>query len=217
MVEIKEQKRSRGRPQVRSDEETRLLVIEAASGKFQSMGYAAACVSDIAQDAGVSTKTLYRLFPAKTDIFESVVADRIQRFTLEVDTSLLPLQDIATSLEHLLVAYGRLTLDPETIAINKLVVSEADRFPEIATAFYRRAILGTARVIEGWIAASTNRGEIVVDDVQIAAGVLRGMMTMDPQRAAMLGQRLPPDDREICARAKICAGIFLRGCLPARQ
>lgn len=213
MVEIQEQKRSRGRPQVRSDDETRSVVTEAASRKFQSMGFAAACVSDIAQDAGISTKTLYRLFPAKTDLFESVVADRIERFSLEVDTSALPVADIAASLEHLLVAYGRLTLDPETIAINKLVVSEADRFPEIATAFYRRAILGTARVIEAWIVAHQRSGEIVIDDVAAAGGMLRGMMTMDPQRAAMLGQRPPPDDREIRSRARSCATLFLRGCL----
>jgi AcrR family transcriptional regulator len=213
MVEIQEEKRSRGRPQVRSDDETRAVVTNAASLKFQSMGFAAACVSDIAQEAGISTKTLYRLFPAKADLFESVVADRIDRFTLEADETHPPVSDIVSSLAHLLIAYGRLTLDPETIAINRLVVAEAERFPEIAATFYRRAILGTARVVEAWLLVRQRSGEIDIDDVYAAGGMLRGMMTMEPQRAAMLGQRPPPSDDEIKVRALMCARLFLNGCL----
>jgi hypothetical protein len=46
----------------------------------------------------------------------------------------------------------------------------------------------------------------------MAAGMLRGMMSMDPQRAVMLGQRVIPDQDEIAARAKQCAHLFLNGC-----
>jgi len=213
MVEIIEEKRSRGRPQVRSDDETRLVVTEAASRVFHDMGYAAACVADIAQSAGISTKTLYRLFPAKSDLFESVCAERIERFTLEADAGRMPLSDIHASLVHILEAFGRLTLDPDTIAIYKLVVAEADRFPEVATGFYKRAILGTAKVIENWLEERKQSGEIDVEDVSTAGGMLRGMMMFEPQRAVMLGQRQSPSQEEIRQRAETCARVFLRGCL----
>ena len=36
------------------------------------------------------------------------------------------------------------------------------------------------------------RGLIALDDPHEAVGMLRGMMIMEPQRAAMLGQREPP-------------------------
>jgi AcrR family transcriptional regulator len=212
MVQIVEQKRLRGRPQVRSDEETRSVVTEAASRRFNDLGYAATCVSDIAKGAGVSTKTLYRLFPAKSDLFESVCADRIERFTLEASAGQPPLADIHGSLVHVLEAFGRLTLDPGTIAIYKLVVAEADRFPEIATAFYGRAISGTAKVIEGWIEARHETGEIEVRDIPVASGMLRGMMMFEPQRSVMLSQREPPSLEEIRERAEMCAEIFLSGC-----
>ena len=42
-------------------------------------------------------------------------------------------------------------------------------------------------------------------------GMLRGMMVMEPQRAAMLRQRPAPDSDEIAARAKMCAKLFLKG------
>ena len=48
-------------PSVRSDDETRHLIADAAQREFLAHGYVGACVDDIAKSAGVSKKTLYRL------------------------------------------------------------------------------------------------------------------------------------------------------------
>lgn len=79
-------RRSRGRPQVRADEDTRQLIIEAAAQEFQANGYAATWFADVAGRAGVSTNTLYRLIPTKAELFTGVVTERISRFVFEVDT-----------------------------------------------------------------------------------------------------------------------------------
>jgi AcrR family transcriptional regulator len=69
MLQIAEQvRRTRGRPPIRSDEETRRLLIEAAAEEFQANGYAGTCMAAVAQRAGVSTKTVYRLIPNKADL-----------------------------------------------------------------------------------------------------------------------------------------------------
>ncbi|TQX86749.1 MULTISPECIES: TetR/AcrR family transcriptional regulator C-terminal domain-containing protein [Rhizobium] len=73
-------------------------------------------------------------------------------------------------LVHLLEVLGRLTLDLDTIAIYKLVVTEADRFPEVADAFYKRAILGTSKVVEGWLQSRCRTGEIAIADISLAGG-----------------------------------------------
>lgn len=206
-------KRPRGRPQVRGDDETKAIVLSSARSRFLEAGYASACINDIAQNAGVSTKTVYRLFESKGEIFNAVIADRIARFSVEVDQGLLKHTDLRHGLEQILIAYGRLTLDPETIGINRLVMAEADRFPEIATSFYQRAIMTTNAVFELWLRNQRDQGAIRIANISLASGFLRGMMTMEPQRAAILGQRQPPDDEEIKARATECAKIFLQGCL----
>jgi len=66
---LQSERRSRGRPQIRSDDETRHLIVEAASQAFQGQRYAGACMGDVAQAAGISTKTLYRLIPTKAELF----------------------------------------------------------------------------------------------------------------------------------------------------
>lgn len=213
LLNQKTTKRPRGRPQVRRDEDTRAIVLSSARRRFLEAGYASACINDIAQGAGVSTKTVYRLFESKGEIFNAVITDRIARFNVEVDQGLLKHPDLHHGLEQILIAYGRLALDPETIAINRLAVAEADRFPEIAASFYQRAIVTTTAVFEVWLRSQRDKGAIKIGDVSLAAGFLRGMMTMEPQRAVMLGQRQAPDDEEIQARATECAAIFLQGCV----
>ena len=72
MIEKQKTPRSRGRPQVRPDDETRQVIVLSAERQFCDLGYETANINIIAQNAGVSTKTLYRLFPTKADLFERV-------------------------------------------------------------------------------------------------------------------------------------------------
>ena len=206
------EKRPRGRPQVRCDDDTRNLIVEAANAQFHESGYAAVSISAIAQNAGVSTKTLYRLFPTKADLFAFMISARIGRFLLAVDPAGHANDDLGVGLEHVLTAYGMLTLSDDTIGIMRLVIGESDRFPELAASFYERAIVRTNTLMEAWLREQVERGRIKLDDPHAASGMLRGMMVMEPQRAAMLRQKPAPNVEEIVARAKMCANLFLKGC-----
>ncbi|TCL71062.1 TetR/AcrR family transcriptional regulator [Rhizobium sp. BK251] len=206
------EKRPRGRPQIRCDDDTKSVIIEAANKQFRENGYAAASIAAIAQEAGVSTKTLYRLFPAKTDLFSEMISDRIGRFLLALDLSTLAEAGLRRGLERLLMAYGTLTLSEDTVTITRLVIGESDRFPEIATSFYEQAIVRTNALLETWLRRQADHGLIVLEDPHAASGMLRGMMVMEPQRAAMLRQLPPPKLEEIATRARMCADLFLKGC-----
>ena len=213
MVEIAEQvRRPRGRPPIRSDEETRHLLIESAGKQFETNGYAGTCMADVAERAGVSTKTVYRLFPNKADLLAQVVSDRIGQFMLEIDADALNALPIAEALERILIAYGTLTLSEQSVAIHRLVISESGKFPEIGSAFHELAIRRANEGIAAWLRRQCERGLIMLDDPSTAAGMLRGMIAMDPQRAVMLGQRVTPAQEEIATRARQCAHLFLNGC-----
>lgn len=205
-------KRPRGRPQIRPDEETRQLILQAAREEFHASGYAGASMGRVAERAGVSTKTMYRLIPTKAELFQSVISARISRFFLELDEEHLDGLPIDEALERILTTYGTLTFDPETVSSLRLVLAECDRFPEIAAAFDELALRRTTQSMERWLIGQRERGEIAVDDTATAVGLLRGMMVMEPQRAMMLGLRPPPDHAEIVTRARFCARLFLDGC-----
>jgi len=204
--------RPRGRPQLRCDEETLHLIVEAAAAEFQKSGYAGTSMATVAQRAGISTKTMYRLIPTKADLFTSVVAERAGLFMLAIDDHALDAIGLDEALERILTAYGRLTLSPQTIAVNRLVIGESDRFPEITNAFYDSAVTRTSVAMLTWLKRQCDRGLVELEDPAMAVGMLRGMMVMEPQRNAMLGRAPAPTDEEIIKRAKACAKLFLSGC-----
>lgn len=210
--ETESARRPRGRPQVRSDEETRALIVEAAATEFHTKGFAAACIADVAQRAGVSTKTLYRLVPNKVELFESVVVDRIGRAVVEIEFEIGPDPDARVVIERILIAFGELTLEPGTIAINRLVIGESGNFPEIGRTFYAKAIQRTSEAMERALRRLCALGVIALEDPAEATSMLRGMMIMDPQRAAMLGEAPAPSRDAIHARARRCARLFVEGC-----
>jgi AcrR family transcriptional regulator len=205
-------KRCRGRPQVRPDDETRGVIYEAARHEFAASGYAATSMETVARRAGVSTKTLYRLIPNKASLFEGMVSDRLDRFLSVVNLHAADHTDIEQALFAALMACADLALDEEVIAVQRMVLQEAGKFSDIAGTFYKNAIERTAMTLADWLRVQQARGLIALDDVDEAAGMLLGMVTSAPRRAAMFGGVPLPSRPQIEARVRNCVALFLRGC-----
>jgi len=205
-------RRCRGRPQVRPDDETRQIIYEAARHAFAAGGYAATGMETVARRAGVSTKTLYRLIPTKAALFEGMVSDRLDRFVSEVSLHAADHGDIEEALSAALMTCAELTLDEEVIALQRIVLQEAGKRSDIAGTFYEKAIQRTVVALADWLRLQKQRGQIALDDVDEAAGMLLGMLTSAPRRAAMFGGLPLPSRLEIEGRVRRCAALFLRGC-----
>jgi len=211
-IDTTQDKRCRGRPQVRPDDETRRMIYEAARHEFAGNGYAATSIETVARRAGVSTKTLYRLIPNKAALFEGMVSDRIDRFISEVNLRAADHADIEQALTAALIACAELALDEETFALQRMLLQEAGKFSDIAGMFYKNAIQRTLVALADWLRVQQKRGLIALDDVDEAAGMLLGMVTSAPRRAALFGGVPLPSRSQIEARARACATLFLRGC-----
>jgi AcrR family transcriptional regulator len=211
-IDPTEDRRCRGRPQVRPDNETRGLIYEVARREFAANGYAATSMEAVARSAGISTKTLYRLIPTKAALFEGMVTDRTDRFQFEVNLHAADRTDIEEALRVALMACADLALDEEVIALQRMILQEAGKFTDIAGTFYVKAIQRTAMALADWLRVQQARGLIALDDADEAAGMLLGMVTSAPRRAAMFGHVPLPSRAQIEARVRSCAALFLRGC-----
>ena len=209
-----EARRCRGRPQTRPDEETRAILLEAAREEFAASGFAAASMESVARRAGVSTKTLYRLIPNKAALFEATVSERMERFASGVRFRACDGSDVEVALAEALTICGELILDPETIALQRMILADSDKFPEIAETFYENAMLRTVGTLANWLRIQHERGSIAVADPRETAGVLLGMLVFQPQRDVLFGHKPPPAQKEIEMRARDCAKLFLYGTRP---
>jgi AcrR family transcriptional regulator len=209
---VNEERRGRGRPQSRPDEETRTVIIDAARDEFATSGYAATSMESVARVAGVSTKTLYRLIPNKAALFEAIIGNGIDRFVSRIRLKGCENGDIECALRDALIACGELILDGAVIGLLRMVIGESDKFPEIADTFYNKAIKRTESTLTNWLKAQAENGLIAIDNPTEAAGMLLGMLAFQPQRAVMLGRAPPPTPEALARRAGVVAKLFLQGC-----
>ena len=207
-----EARRSRGRPQARSDEETRAIILDAARKEFSASGYAATNMEAVSRRAGVSTKTLYRLIPNKAALFEAMITQRTDRFVAVVRLRACEGRDIEAALREALMACAELILDGEVIALQRMILGESEKFPDIAETFYHKAIRRTEDALADWLRTQQARGTIKLDDAKNAAGMLLGMVAFQPQRGVMFGRAAVPGREDLERRAGACARLFLQGC-----
>jgi AcrR family transcriptional regulator len=152
------------------------------------------------------------LIPNKAALFEGMVADRLERFQADVKLNAIEHGDIRDALYAALMSCAKLVLDKEVLALQRIVLQEAAQFPDIAGAFYNNGIVRAAAALTEWLRVQQSRRLIALDDVDEAAGMLIGMVASAPQRAAIFGGLPIPSEREIEARVRRCAALFLRGC-----
>ena len=207
-----EARRGRGRPQARCDEETRAIIFEAARHEFAASGYAATSMDGVARRAGVSTRTLYRLIPNKAALFEAMITDRIDTFASVVRLRACDGSDIERALREALIVCGELILDGDVISLQRVILGDSEKFPEIAETFYHKAIRRTERTLANWLQAQNERGLIKIEDADAAAGMLLGMLVFQPQRAVLFGHAPTLTREALERRAQSVAILFLRGC-----
>jgi AcrR family transcriptional regulator len=207
-------RRDRGRPQLRPDDETRQIIFEAARHEFAENGFAATGTETVARRAGISTRTLYRLVPNKAALFEAMVSDRLDRFLSDFNLHVAEDADIETGLNAALMACAELTLDPEVVALQRIILQEAGQFPDLAATLYTNGIARTSAALSNWLRLQVKRGFIDIDDTEEAAGILIGMLASAPQRAAIFGGVPLPSRAHIKVRVRKCVALFLHGCEP---
>ena len=199
-IDTPQDRRCRGRPQVRPDDETRQIIYEAARHAFADGGYAATSMEAVARGAGV----------------DGMVTDRLDRTLASVDLNAIDHAEIEEALYAALMACAELTLDEEVIALQRMVLQEAGKFSDIAGMFYRNGIQRITAALADWLRVQQMRGLIDLDDIEEAAGMLLGMVASAPRRAAMFGGVPLPPRSQIEARVRRCAALFLRGCQATR-
>lgn len=195
-----------------SPDERRDHIIAVAAEVFAQEGYGASSMSTIARRVGGSKATLYKYFPSKEHLFESVMRWRCERV-------LAPLRDLRSSdeddLESLLTAFGAafLTKIYETVSldVHRLIQSEGMRFPELGQAFFRSGPNAVVEELRATLERFQIAGQIACDDMVLAAGQFLGMLRGDQHLRFSVGLLPAPDATEIQRQARHAAHIFVSG------
>jgi TetR/AcrR family transcriptional repressor of mexJK operon len=108
-----------------------------------------------------------------------------------------------------------IALQPEAVALHRLFISSAPRFPDLAKLFIARNRHRFTGEIERVLNHYAGKGEIELAAPQLMAEQFFISVAGIPQRGALLGWRETPQERE--RRLRIAVQLFLDGCRARRS
>ncbi len=122
-------------------------VLDAALDLFVEKGFSATRVEEVAARAGVSKGTLFLYFQSKEDLFKAVVRENIaNNFPAWEEEFVAYEGSCSDMLRYALVSWWERIGKTRASGITKLVMSEAQNFPEIA-AFYQEEVIKPGNVM----------------------------------------------------------------------
>lgn len=157
-----------GRPPRGSEGEATLRILAAAKPVFLNEGFEATSIDAIAGSAGISKKTIYGRFSSKADLFEAVIVRFIEENVPAIELAASQAGPVAERLHRIALAVLEVALTVDTIAVRRIIVAEAARFPEFARLLHDFGLARVAPLIERCLEEGNASGEIAVDDVRHA-------------------------------------------------
>jgi AcrR family transcriptional regulator len=191
------------------DSERRGRYLDAALRLFAEHGYVGTTMDMVIAETGGSKATLYKHFPTKEDLVTGLmarVADTVSHVMDDPTTSTLPLAQELTAIAR---STCQGVWSPGAAAVLRLCLGEYGRFPDLAHTVWTVGPTRTYANFRAFLVERQRRGEIVVDDPQIAAEQFLGGLVGHVQLKIAFGMTDPPTEAEVDVRVESAVTTFL--------
>ncbi|MFO6446309.1 TetR/AcrR family transcriptional regulator [Erythrobacter sp. NE805] len=201
-----------GRP--RSDESAQLTdkVLDTAMRLFAERGYEATSIAAIAGEARVGKHTIYRRYPDKASLFRACV-DRTMLTIVEARAG----EDGESGgpldrLKAIVLRAAQVAVDPQMVALYRMSIAEALRFPEIASIFSDPARDPLIARCAQLVGEAQEQGAIRPEDPWQLAELLIEMTAGILMQWCVVGRDTGPDD--VAPWVECSWRLFLEGAAP---
>ena len=164
--------------------ETRAAILRAARPIMLRDGLGGTTLDRVAAEGGIAKMTLYRHFPSKEALFEGLVTAMCEYMREGFENAPLadPAKPSANRLADELRAFTSALIEPDALALYRLIVAEGWRFPDLARVFEQSGM----RVIRHRIAELLETGGVPANKSrQVAAEVVHFSLGDAYQRAVL--------------------------------
>ncbi len=144
-------------------------LLAAALDLFVEKGFAATRAEEVAQRAGVSKGTLFLYFPSKEELFKAVVREHVGGAIRSAFSEMESFTGSSSELVHsLMLQWWERYGNTKASGISKLMMSEANNFPELAEFYQQEVIIPSHQLIVKVIQRGIHSGEFRQVDVEYA-------------------------------------------------
>ena len=184
-------------------------IVLCASNLFLERGYSATSIEAVAAEAGVGKNTIYRRYATKSELFKAVVDYQMRTLLPPLDALDLD-DDPMEALRHLALTLVTASLKPETIALQRLVIAEALRFPEMAAIYIKHAYERATGIVEQVLARAGLAGKNAAE-ANFAAEEFIACLIYVPHTYALLGDFRLVTDIHVARHVDQALALFLTG------
>jgi TetR/AcrR family transcriptional repressor of mexJK operon len=177
----------------------RQAILDAARELFLRNGYGGTSMDDVAARAAVSKQTVYKHFVDKQQLFTAVITGDItetEQLTQSLGDALPQTQDLERDLREFARRHVVDVMQPHLVRMRRILIGEADRFPELAAAWYARGPERAHATFAGWFTTLAERGLLHVPDPPLAAEQFNWLILSIPMNRAMFSGDDEPFDRD---------------------
>ncbi|NQU60840.1 MAG: TetR/AcrR family transcriptional regulator [Rhodospirillales bacterium] len=188
-------------------------IVCAAAKVFLNLGFGAASMDSIAEEAKVSKQTVYSHFGSKEALFEAILENKCDELLAPVTRPLVPGPDYAETLNEVARRFLGAVLAPPSTALFRVIVGESGRFPELAQAFYRAGPETAVKSLAEYLLELDKAGLLSIPDPKASAqrffSLLRGDFYM--RRLLDLAPQPTPKENEAVAADAVSAFLSIYG------
>ena len=202
-----------GRPTREQAQARHAQLLDCAFDHFLDKGFEPTTIEALAAEVSMTKRTVYARYPDKASLFRAAVRRGTERRAASPATIEGTRAD---TLEETLVRIALLRIQlagtPEGVKLQRLINTEAYRFPDIFQTYYEVAALPTVRFLAGILKEETRAGRLAIDDAMLSANVFMSMVVSAPVRFLISGNELPAQD--VDHRVRYAVRLFLKGAEP---
>lgn len=202
-----------GRPTREQAKARHEALLDRALEHFLERGFEQATIEAIAADVNMTKRTVYARHTDKAALFLAAVRRGIDGLALSPETIAATRVD---DLEQTLFNIARLRINlvgtDRGLKLQRIINTEAYRFPEIFTLYYDIAAQPTIQFLADILHKETLAGRLAIDEPMVAANTFMGMTVSRSVRFLIAGHRL--ETAEIEARVAFSVKLFLNGARP---
>ncbi len=209
---------SGGRPTRQEATRRDARLLDVATTLFMERGFDGTSIDAVAEAAGVSKPTVYARYHDKRDLFAAVLRGRIQDWlaplsvAAEAQATEVDPKSIETTLNELSRHMLAQALRPEGAILRRMVAAQAVQFPELAKLAHEEGWMRGVRGVAVLLRQFAIRGEIRVDDPELAAELFLNLLLGHSVRLDLHGIATDPEFQERRRRAAV--ELFLNGVRP---
>lgn len=166
----------------------RAAILGAARELFLRQGYLGTSMDEVAAAAKVSKQTVYKNFGDKRRLFVELLTgdmDRADATVAALAQAIPDTQNLPADLRAFARAYLSAVTQPHLIRLRRVVIGEAERFPELAAAWYAHGPAQAYAMFTRWFRTLDERGLLRIDDPVLAAQNFNWLILSVPLNQAM--------------------------------